>query len=719
MRTWGTGSVETIYLKLNKHRLTPTALKILRLKDKELEKMKSEKINLYSLRSKRQSAEVEYNKNLGIFGPLCEPKNRTRAYRSFALYILHFAFCTSFLHAQTATQTINFASGWNSVWLEVEPVYEEGDTVLNDINDGSDDETLAAGDSRIGLPKAPEDVFTNTDILVVASPKPLSTVSELFAEDPGVIGTFNQDGWEVWDRNDVTDSNNLSLITGNRAYLIQASAAGSISTAGTAEFFRPTWASDRYNLIGFALDDANIPTFNDFFGPSGSTHLVSKIFSLNTSGNWEVVAGGDSMVSNEAYWVFSSGPSEYMGPVAADFNFSITGLLTYAGPEDVVTVGTGVDELQLDLEEIVFTNLSNVDATPELELIAEDSGSGNLFLHVVTPDPDSLAYNRGNQVDSTPDDGASSSLSEVVAAQSTATLTMGAQRDWSTGLSERINLYRLKTAANGPYFWLPVSAQNSELLSPTDLIPTGSATVAGLWVGEVVLDQVTSIVEDGAPLRPAAGLAPMRILLHSDETGAVSLLSQVTVMQTKTADSETESEPVLVIDPQKIPFFEGIKERNGKRVGLRLEAVAYDMPRKLDEISQAALLADEAYPDLTNASQIEDFLISRSIRPPSLAEVYDYSVSMTGAVGSGKTAEASFTLDPFHRSNPFRHAFHPNHSNGPNISRTMTIVFDEDDSIADRLSASFTETLQGLIKSDLTFSGRVEFQRVSTVTTLN
>ena len=50
--------------------------------------------------------------------------------------------------AQTATQNLTLSAGWHAVWLEVEPLYESG--------------------PNAGLPQAPQDVFSNIAIEVVA-----------------------------------------------------------------------------------------------------------------------------------------------------------------------------------------------------------------------------------------------------------------------------------------------------------------------------------------------------------------------------------------------------------------------------------------------------------------------------------------------------------------------------------------------------------------------
>ncbi|SKA75991.1 hypothetical protein SAMN02745166_00105 [Prosthecobacter debontii] len=598
--------------------------------------------------------------------------------------------------AQEVTQSVTLNPGWNSIWLEVEPT-------------GAD-----------GYQKAPEVVFNNAAIEMIATPKPLSSTAEFFAEDPGTIGTFNQDGWQQWNKTDAPGTSDLTLVFGNRPYLIkvaQGTVPFSIPITGKVRFFRPTWTPDRYNLIGFGLQGTR--TFNDFFGPSGTKHAVSKIFRLKTNGDWQLVNGSDTMVSNQAYWVFCNGASNYMGPVAVDFDFSSSGRLDFGGPSDALEVGPSVPPVELDLKEIVFTNLGTTSAVPELDLVAVTPGLGSLALFVVNPSSTGFGYVRGNQVDTSVAAG-SSALGETVASQTTRTLSLGAQRNWTTGGVGRLNLYRVKTSATGASFYLPVTAtlNNSEYTaSTTPLSPASERT--GLWIGEVIVDSATSIVENGAPVKPAAVKAPARIIIHYNGTTA-RLLSQVTLMQTKTADADVAPTPVLVVDPARIPFFEGIKERNGKRVGVRMESVAYDMPRKMDATSQAAILSDPAYPGLT-AAGLPAFLVSRTVRPPSLKEVYALSVDLAGTLGASgtlSTISGSLHLDPFHRSNPFRHPYHHDHSFGPFIYRDLKIDFDSNQPLGDVLRGTYTETIKGLINSNLTLTGRVELRRVSTVATL-
>lgn len=387
------------------------------------------------------------------------------------------------------------------------------------------------------------------------------------------------------------------------------------------------------------------------------------------------------METNKAYWIFSVGPSTYMGPVAIDFDHSVTGLLDFGGSSDAVKVGTDM----LDLKEIVLTNYGTTPVTPTAAAISADPA---LELYRVIPAPANLDYVRGNGI---------LAAFEAVASQQTVALTIGAKRTF-TDAATHTSLYRLKTGVAGASFFLPVTAVLSDV--PQTAAATGSTPanpVTGLWVGEAIVDAATSIVVDGSPIQPAAGSVPLRILLHADASGVVRLLTQVTLMQTKTADPAVPGVPVLVVDPARIPFFEGIKERDGKRVGVRIESVAYDMPRSASAWTGADL-------------------VTFATRPTALQETYDLCKVMTGTIG--QTVSATLTLDPFHRSNPLRHVYHQDLTKGPKITRTLTLAFDSSQTLPDRLTGSFSDEIQGLIKDKLTLTGRVEMHRVSSVATL-
>ena len=117
------------------------------------------------------------------------------------------------LPAQTVDQTITLQEGWNAVWLEVSPV------------------------SAAGLPKTAEEVFGPEETITnVLSPKPLYGTAEVFAASPEATDAlFNQAEWEQWSKSeDGEDSGEEDwMVTGNRAYLIEASENRSITIPRT------------------------------------------------------------------------------------------------------------------------------------------------------------------------------------------------------------------------------------------------------------------------------------------------------------------------------------------------------------------------------------------------------------------------------------------------------------------------------------------------------
>ena len=461
---------------------------------------------------------------------------------------------------------------------------------------------------------------------------------------------------------------------------------------------------------------------------------MGRIFTLDTNGNWQVVAtpATTKVGNNRAYWIFCDGTSGFMGPVAVDFDGAGKGVLDFGGPEDAVAVDGST--VSFDLEELVLTNLDASAVVPSLVRhsvqraghLPQDpplATQNELVLNKITPVPGSFKFSDGGVL---PTALASSTTLPSVAAGESGTTTFGAdaRRQFSQVAGRtRTQLFRLKTGG-GNEFWLPLRARSTTALSPTPTAPQASG--AGLWVGEVIYDSATSIVEDGSPSKPAAGSAPMRLIVHSNGSDTVKLLNQVTIMQTRSADPALAPEPKLVVDPRQIPFFEGIKRRDGKLVGLRVQTVGYDMPRDVTPATQAALVASTAAQvppvDTSSEQKLLDYLAARSARPPKLEEKYSLSLALEGDLGASlilrTTADAPLRLDPFHRSNPFRHAFHQMHGAGANIERSLSMVFDAEQPVAERLSGTFSETITGLIKQDLVLSGRVELQRVSSVTSL-
>ena len=113
---------------------------------------------------------------------------------------------------------------------------------------------------------------------------------------------------------------NLFTFVANQAYLVKMPAGGAPVnwTITGRPGVRPLeWLPSSLNLVGFAVDPANPPTFQSLLSGSPA-HAGSAVYQLNSTGAWvPVAAATDKAASGRAYWVYCNGASTYSGPVAA------------------------------------------------------------------------------------------------------------------------------------------------------------------------------------------------------------------------------------------------------------------------------------------------------------------------------------------------------------------------------------------------------------------
>ncbi|MBL9128195.1 MAG: hypothetical protein JNL97_11130 [Verrucomicrobiales bacterium] len=557
----------------------------------------------------------------------------------------------------TTTQSLSLQAGWNAVWLEVEPR------------------------DAAGQPLAPEAVFLDPAITTIASFVPGTATDEFLADT--AEASLNREGWTAWYRSDPARRSTLNSVLGNRPYLIRAASAVTTSLVGEASLHNYRWVPDAYNLVGFGLVSGSEPSFSQFFGPAGDRHPVGLILKLNPAdGSWVPVSAAEKMTKNAAYWVYAAGNSTYQGPFRVDIRGG--GELDY-GSE-------GRDE-----EVLVF----NESAAPANFVVDRVHPANGLELVHLVRDPAALSETPGSAVVNFTIGG--------VGARQSAVETFRARRDWTEGSSRR-QLYRVASAGLGTYFWLPVAATRADLTPVAEASPSTEAT--GLWVGDIALEHVSQRVPESVATNRFEAVAAgpkARVILHVDAAGKVALLKQVTVMRTRSPEP-TNVAQVLVLDPAKIPFFEGIERRGGKLVGKRVETTFYDLPR--------TPLPPEPLP--------------ANFDRAALPETYRTSLDLDGGMGPGRkcsTIPGTLVLDAWHRANPFRHAFHPAHATGYRVEREMSFVFDAPTTEAARaipdygreiLVGDFAETLRGLVRpgEKIQVGGRFVLRRISGNATL-
>lgn len=189
---------------------------------------------------------------------------------------------------------------------------------------------------------------------------------------------------------------------------------------------------------------------------------------------------------------------------------------------------------------------------------------------------------------------------------------------------------------------------------------------------------------------------PMRVLLHVDSTGQVTLLRDVTLLFTATTP---QSDPVgspatsvsplptrLITDPAILASLPPLDIRAGRITGRRLTAPHFDF----------ALGAGQ------------------------------FQLNLTGTLAIGNQVHGIANIPSDLPTNPFLHRYHPDHGTNQAyaITREITIAFDTPVNVApsdadEALGGTYSEVLTGLHKQPLTTSGSLALRRISSLGTLN
>ncbi len=159
----------------------------------------------------------------------------------------------------------------------------------------------------------------------------------------------------------------------------------------------------------------------------------------------------------------------------------------------------------------------------------------------------------------------------------------------------------------------------------------GSSPHAGLWIGTVTLDQVSSVPETppggDPPVRPTvSSRLDVRLLVHVANDGQARLLKEVIQMWEDGTTANNPGRFVLITDDHKISSFKGSALAGNEQVGRRVSSIAFDF----DDASVD--WDDDAKALLLNG----------------------------GTFGAGGTTlSTTITLPRTHPSNPFYHRYHP------------------------------------------------------------
>lgn len=526
------------------------------------------------------------------------------------------------LHAAaTITRSFTLRSGWNAVYLDVAPADPTIETVL------------------VSLPV--ESVWRHQ--------RKLTSVD--FIQNPAEP-VWNRDQWLVHVPTNRIESvdNNLFQIQGGHSYLVKLTSAANWSVTGTPVLGRPAWKADAFNLRGFPVDASSPPTFREFFKFSpahyqATSGTLQTIYRLDTTGAWRTVLPTDLMEAGVAYWVYSSGPSDYLAPFVA----RVEGV-------DSLDFGTRLPERSL-----VLANLASSPVDISLAEIASPD-SGALVLGSTIP-PNGVRWDPLPALQIEPLGGNETRTIRIgVERQSFASATYDSILDVRDNLGTRflVPVHSEKpTPASSPAAAARAGLQSkSPARRPAGGAP-GSAA-AGLWIGTATVKNVAEvhsgplrtvrksssltgeggseealeIVRDPGNPNPTAvrNGFDLRVIVHVDDGGHARLLKEVLQLwrdgtyETNNAGErivKTPGDYVLLTNPNRITDFKGAGLRDGTPVGRRISSATFDF----------------------------------------LSTPTNNFLNLEGTVGIGQTLRGGYTLFPDQPTHPYKHKFHPDHDN--------------------------------------------------------
>lgn len=546
-------------------------------------------------------------------------------------------------------QVFQLNPGWNAVYLEVQPEVDDLETV-----------------------------FAGIPVASVWHWRPTGQGVD-FVQTPDE-GTMRLEGWQGWFPRQRPEHflSNLFLLRANHAYLVRLDGSVPVTwrVTGTPILRTRSWVTDSYNLTGFQVDPANPPTFGLYFSGS-EAHEGQPVYRLGADGAWQLVAApySETITSGEAYWVYTSGPSEFQGPLEVEVEYGDGLEYSAALTTQYLTVRNRTD-IEVDVS---LTPLSSGTPVPlAFERVDEESGQASW---PAMPETLSLPAVGGQEL----------------------VLNLGVRRAELT--AERADQVLEVSNGFGTRVLVAIGANTIQPIGAAKSGRSVSDAFAGLWLGVVEVDGVSEAQLGGTEPLPVGRPFSLRLILHVDGTGQVRLVKEVIQMWeegTLVPDADdpdfltvdTPGRVVLVTDDDLVAGFEGVTMRDGEPVGLRLSTVAYDFEGD--------------------------------------------TLAMTGSVSPTSSVSATLTIPADHPTNPYFHRYHPDHDNldaqflnfkaeAYDFTRLIELVFSPVDPTGNnppdwgdsRLGGIYSEKITGIHRNPIFVEGTFQLQRVSAVPVLN
>ncbi len=346
-------------------------------------------------------------------------------------------------HAQWKTTTYTLKTGWNAIYLA-------GDATQDTI----------------------DNLFPAT-VLEVWRWQPNSTAAG-FTQSP-LIPSSGTAEWATWKRDGSVTS--LSTLVGQSAYLVKCSAAANVMILQSPRLPSTSWVRNGANLLGFPSfkSGSTYPTMSAYFSTfpaaiTGDSKIYKYVGGDLGAGNPMQVFSPttDRVDATQAYWFSAEVTGSFYAPL--EISPSTNGGLAFGRDGSVIKL-------------LVRNRSAAAAVTLTLTPTASESApSGQTPVAGVVP-LTKRSYDAATmEWTQTP---IAAAYTEVVPPSSSVELYFGIDRSTMTGATDALYASLLRITDNSLVdVFVPVTAQK--------------ASLAGLWVGDVSLTNVSSKVSNGA-----------------------------------------------------------------------------------------------------------------------------------------------------------------------------------------------------------------------------
>ncbi|MEM9481448.1 MAG: hypothetical protein AAGA58_17500 [Verrucomicrobiota bacterium] len=496
--------------------------------------------------------------------------------------------------------------------------------------------------------------------------------------------------WAVWKRDSPEDTT-FDRIHANFGYLVKLRDGASQQTftiTGRAELPEVRWRTDRLHLVGFPVNEAgSTPRFSDYLSESGLSIGQSAILRyvggpIQNGVNPRAINNNVTRIDRgRGYWVDLGEFSRFYGPLRVQLD-----------------LGNSIDfGRERQTARVILTNFT--ESPMDVAVSLENSE---------TPPPGQSAIVGGVPLNTRYEDETENVLlgsgrTLTIPGGGKTQLILVLDRQAMTANSGDLFASVLKFAIPEEEVFLSVSAEQ--------------ASSAGLWVGEISVNQVGSIVKRYR--RDAEGNT-----IFDSVSGAPEVIEDMTTPQ-----AATELPAVLRPYPLKVI----------------LHVDTAGSAKLLSHVYSGILLGSELTDPVgltTDESILDPEYLSGAVRlsVAHLPQDTELALSSSGKFGPGQNMAGVIAVNFDEAGNPFVHQFHPDHDNldarftnglsagqeSFNIVRNLSFEIDTAAPAGSPpgwgttyLTGTFTEDIDGVFKDTLRTRGVFSVKKVSDVDTLS